>query len=258
MAGKIKTMPVIFFGHGNPMNVIRDNPFTRSLKKTGQKIKDIPKAILMVSAHWLTEDTYVATTSRPETIHDFYGFPPELYRIQYPAPGAPEYAKEVIKLIPEIKGDGQWGLDHGAWSVLKYLFPQANIPVFQLSIYYNSPIQYHFDLARKLRPLRQKGVLIIGSGNIVHNLSLIDEEGEPYDWAIEFDQWAKDKIDQRDFKSLINYEKVGWAARLAVPTVDHYVPLLYCLALADKDEDIIYTYEKIMEASLSMRCLEIG
>ena len=256
---KSTKMPVFFIGHGSPMNAIEDNPFTRSLQSLGKSVIEKPNAILVVSAHWLTQGTFVSTTNLPETIYDFGGFPPELYEVNYPAPGSPEYAKEVLKLIPGVKEDHEWGLDHGAWTVLKHLFPEAKIPVFQLSIDYYKPMEYHFDLAMQLKSLRQKGVLIIGSGNIVHNLRLFlsQNDNKPFDWALEFDAWSKEKILQHDFNSLINYETKGEAAKLAVPTVDHYVPLIYSLALADKNENIDFTYEENI-GSISMRTFKIG
>ncbi len=252
-------MPVLFIGHGSPMNAIETNAFTDSLNLMGKVFNEKPKAIMVVSAHWLTEGTYVSTTERPETIYDFYGFPEELYQVKYPAPGYPSSAKEVLKLAPEVKEDNQWGLDHGAWTVLKHIFPNADIPVFQLSIDYYKPMEYHFELAKKLSILRDMGILVIGSGNVVHNLKLIfsSDNNEPYDWAVEFDEIVKDRINNRDFDSLIHYEKYGKVGQLSVPTVDHYVPLLYSLALADDDDDINFTYEEVF-SSLSMRCLRIG
>lgn len=253
-----KKMPVFFIGHGSPMNAIENNEFTKSLKKMGSKIVVKPKAIMVISAHWLTYGTYVSTTSKPETIYDFGGFPDALYKLKYPAPGSPEFANEVMKLLPEVKADNKWGLDHGAWTVLLHLFPKADIPVFQLSIDYKKPMQYHFDLAKKLAKLREMGVLIFGSGNIVHNLQYAFAKSDmlSYDWAIEFDAWIKNKIKIRDFDSIIHYEKSGKSAELSVPTVDHYVPLIYCLALAESDDKIEFTYEEVM-SSLSMRCLKI-
>ena len=257
--GNTNKMPVFFIGHGNPMNAILDNPFTRSLTALGKSVKEKPNAILVISAHWLTQGTFVSTTNAPETIYDFGGFPAELYKVTYPATGSPEYAKEVMKLIPGVKEDHEWGLDHGAWTVLKHLFPEAKIPVFQLSIDYYKPMQYHFDLAMQLKSLREKGVLIIGSGNIVHNLQLYfsKTDDKPFDWAVEFDAWSKEKILQHDFQSLIDYEKKGESAKLAVPTVDHYVPMIYSLALSDKNENIDFTYEETI-GSMSMRTFKIG
>jgi 4,5-DOPA dioxygenase extradiol len=252
-------MPVFFIGHGIPTNAILTNPFTQSLAALGKTITEKPRAILVVSAHWLTKGSFVSTSSRPDTIYDFYGFPEELYHVKYPVPGAPEYAREVSRLIPNIREDNERGLDHGAWTILKHLFPKADIPVFQLSIDYYEPMQFHFDLAQRLKTLRQQGVLIIGSGNIVHNLQLVFSRKDytPFDWAIEFDEWVKEKIIKRDFESLIHYERYGEPATLSIPTIDHYVPLLYSLALVEPDEAIAFTYEEVF-SSLSMRCLKIG
>jgi 4,5-DOPA dioxygenase extradiol len=254
-----KKMPVLFIGHGNPMNAIEVNPFTESLKRLGESFVELPKAIMVVSAHWLTKGTFISTTESPEIIYDFYGFPKELYHVKYPAMGAPAIAREVIKLVPEIKEDNQWGLDHGAWSILKHIFPKADIPVFQLSIDFYQPMQYHFDLANRLKQLREQGVLVIGSGNIVHNLALVfsKEDNAPFEWAAEFDEIVKERIVNKDFTSLINYEKFGRVASLAIPTVDHYVPLLYTLGMAEADEEITFTYEEVF-TSLSMRCVKIG
>jgi len=259
-------LPALFIGHGNPMNALYDNPFTKSLTAVGNDIraKHTINAILVVSAHWLTKGSFVNVTAKPETIHDFGGFPDELFKIQYPAAGSPEYAKEVATLAPEIKTSDEWGLDHGAWTVLKHLYPKADIPVFQVSIDFYQPMQYHFNLAKEFKSLREKGVLIIGSGNIVHNLRMsmqyfgTDKENFVFDWTKEFDEYVKKKIDERDFQSLIDYEKEGSAAKLSVPTMDHYAPLMYSLAMADKSEEIKYTYEELMSGGISMRCLQIG
>lgn len=257
--GATAPMPVLFIGHGSPMNAILDNPFTRALTRMGEGVETRPNAILVVSAHWLTRGTAVATTAKPETIHDFGGFPEELYKVVYPAPGSPEYAREVKRLIPEAVEDSEWGLDHGSWTVLKHLFPGADIPVFQISIDYYRPMSYHFDLAARLKELRRKGVLVIGSGNIVHNLRLwfAKRDQSPYDWNVEFDTWVKGRIDDGDFKSLVDYESQGSVARLAVPTVDHYVPLIYTLALAEPGEKIVHTYEELISGG-SMRSFRIG
>lgn len=254
-----KKMPVLFIGHGNPMNAIEVNPFTEGLRKLGESFVEMPIAIMVVSAHWLTRGTFVSTTESPEIIYDFYGFPKELYQVKYPAMGAPSIAREVIKLVPEIREDSKWGLDHGAWSILKHIFPKADIPVFQLSIDFYQSMQYHFDLASRLKHLREQGVLVIGSGNIVHNLSLVfsKEDNSPFEWATEFDEIVKNSINNRDFQSLVNYEKFGRVANLAIPTVDHYVPLLYALGLAEAEDEITYTYEEVF-TSLSMRCIKIG
>ncbi|MGA2298297.1 MAG: 4,5-DOPA dioxygenase extradiol [FCB group bacterium] len=260
-------MPVFFIAHGSPMNAIQNNPFTQTLGEIGKSLQIKPKAVLCISAHWLTRGTFVCTKATPEIIYDFSGFPDELYHVIYPAPSSPEMANAVMKLVPEIKGTNEWGLDHGCWSVMKHIFPDAHIPVFQLSIDYNNTMQYHFELGKKLKSLRNEGVLIIGSGNVVHNLRLLNwsdittvpwSTANPFDWAVEFDSWVKDKIDKRDFESLMNYEKMGKAAKLAVPTVDHYVPLLYCLGMAEPEEKITYPFESIVFGSLSMRCVKIG
>jgi 4,5-DOPA dioxygenase extradiol len=252
-------MPVLFIGHGSPMNALADNAFTKSLSATGAALPK-PEAILVVSAHWLSKGSFVSSTVSPETIYDFYGFPQDLYKIVYPAPGSPEYAAKTKTLWPELTIDKTWGLDHGAWAVLKHLYPRADIPVFQLSIDYHKPMQYHFDNAKKLASLRKEGVLIIGSGNIVHNLRLVsfDEFAEPYDWAVQFDEWAKSQIMDRKYNNLIQYEKAGESAPLAVPTVDHYVPLLYSLAVTEASEEIAFFHEGIELSSMSMRCIKIG
>jgi 4,5-DOPA dioxygenase extradiol len=251
--------PVFFIGHGNPMNALYDNAFTRNLSEMGKSLEKKPDAVLVVSAHWLTRGSFVSTTSKPETIYDFYGFPEELYKVIYPAPGSPDNANYLKEIIPEIEKDNEMGLDHGAWTVLKHMFPKADIPVFQLSIDFYKPMRYHFDIGKKLLLLREKHILIIGSGNIVHNLRFAFPLDNPkkYDWAFEFDELIKNKIIEKDFESLINYEKFGDLAKLSVPTTDHYIPLLYCLALVQKNEEIIFTYEEII-TSLSMRCLRIG
>ena len=257
-SGEQSKMPVLFIGHGSPMNAIADNDFTKALNKTGRdiKAKNMPKAILVVSAHWLTQGTYACVSPNPKTIYDFGGFADELYQIKYHAPGAPELAKEVARIQP-IKEDNEWGLDHGAWTILKHLFPEHDIPVFQLSIDYNKPMQYHFNLAQQLDYLRKRGVLIIGSGNIVHNLHQQFRD-DPYDWNIEFDEWIRNKINNREFNDIINYENMGRAAKLSVPTPDHYIPLLYCLPLAAKEEEIAYIYEGFELGIISMRALKIG
>jgi len=256
----LQRMPVLCIGHGSPMNALAHNAFSQSLTNAGVTIVPKPHAICVISAYWLSHGVWVNTTRLPKTIYDFGGFPDELYQITYPAPGAPAYARRVLELLPGSSEDTERGLDHGAWTVLRHLFPGADIPVFQISIDYRKPMQFHFDLAKYLAPLRNEGVLIIGSGNIVHNLQLVnfDDNTSTYSWAIEFDAWVKEKLDTRDFSSLINYEQQGKTAMLSIPTVDHYVPLLYCLALADADEPISYIYEGFELGSMSMRCIRIG
>ncbi len=251
--------PVLFIGHGSPMNAIEDNPFTQSLKSLGENLLPAPKAIMVVSAHWLNSVTLVSTNPKPKIIHDFFGFPDELYHVQYSAPGAKDYALKLIKTIPDLKEDDEMGLDHGAWTILKHIFPKANIPVFQLSIDYYKPMSYHFDLGEKLSYLRNHDVLIIGSGNIVHNLELFEpnKTNNTLAWAVEFDGWVKNCINNRDFESLVNYDSCNKNAHLAVPSTDHYIPMLYALGAAHKDEKIEFTYEEVV-SSISMRCFKVG
>lgn len=257
--GKSPLMPAIFIGHGTPMNAINDNAFTQSLTKLG---KDLPKpnAIAVVSAHWLTDKTYVSVNPAPKTIYDFDGFPEALYKVKYEPKGHPELAKEVKDLAPKIPihEDNGMGLDHGAWTVLKHIYPKADIPVFQISIDFYKPSQFHYELGQLLKKLREKGVLIIGSGNIVHNLGTIKPKGEAYDWAIEFDGIVKNHLDKGDFKPLVEYKKFGKAAQMSIPTHDHYTPMLYVLGLANKNEKIIYFHEGLELGSISMRSFMIS
>ena len=252
-------MPVLFVGHGNPMNAIEKNEYHNTWTEMGKALPK-PKSILVVSAHWLTKGTKVTAMEKPQTIHDFGGFPDELFAQQYPANGSPEFARETQALITKTKvqSDMDWGLDHGTWSVLLPMYPNADIPVFQLSIDYSQPPQYHYDLAKELAALRKKGVLIIGSGNIVHNLGMIDWGGKAYDWAIEFDEKIKKFIDSGDHSSIINYQNMGKVAQLAVPTNDHYLPLLYSLALQKKSDTLSYFNAKCEMGSVSMRSVKIG
>lgn len=253
-------MPVLFMGHGSPMNAIEENEFTKSWKETGNKIK--PAAILCISAHWLTRGTYVATTSKPETIYDFYGFPPEMYKVSYDCPGSPQFADEVLKNVQqaEVKEDNKWGLDHGSWSILMKMYPNADIPVFQMSIDYTKSLQFHYNLARELSFLRKKGVLILGSGNIVHNLRMAKFSADPvpYDWALEFDDLSKKLILDRNHQDLIQYKKFGKAAELSIPTEDHYIPLIYALGLQEKSDEISFPVEGMAFGSGSMRSVFIG
>jgi 4,5-DOPA dioxygenase extradiol len=256
-------LPALFIGHGNPMNALYDNPFTRSLASLGGSLRALkPAAILVVSAHWLTRGTRVSMTATPETIHDFGGFPEELFNVQYPAPGAPLEAQAARELLGSVHatGDDEWGLDHGAWSVLRHMVPAANIPVFQVSIDYYAPPEAHFRIGADLRRLRRKGVLVIGSGNIVHNLrrASFDEAVKPFDWALEFDAIVKSKLESGSYGELVNYPSLGTAASLAVPTNDHYLPMLYALGLAEPGEQLAFTYEEIQNASISMRCFQLG
>jgi 4,5-DOPA dioxygenase extradiol len=256
-------MPTIFVGHGSPTNAIEDSPFTRSLAKMGRDLAEPPRAILVISAHWLTAGIMVQAGERLETLHDFAGFPEQLYNVQYPAPGAPRYARATAQLF---KGEAiettEWGLDHGAWAVLRHIFPEARIPVFQLSIDWARRIDFHFDFARALRPLRDKGVLIVGSGNIVHNLrqsipKFMAGDARPFDWAIEFDDWVKRQIDSRDFAGLSRIADAGQAALLSVPSPDHYVPLLYTAAVAEPGEAITQIYEEVCYGGISMRTFRV-
>lgn len=257
-------MPVLFIGHGSPMNGIEDNVFSKTWSKLGAEIP-MPKAVLVVSAHWLTNGTHITAMESPKTIHDFGGFPQALFEVQYPAPGSPELAVETSKLITStsVGLDHDWGLDHGTWTVVRHMYPNADIPVLQLSIDYSKPPQYHYDLAKELASLRKKGVLIIGSGNMVHNLRMVawDKLNEPeygYDWAHEINQVFKDKIVKGDVQSLIQYERLGSAAKLAIPTPDHYYPLLYTLGLQDKTDDIQFFNDKAVGGSLTMTSVRIG
>lgn len=257
-------LPVLFIGHGSPMNGIEDNEFSRTWAKFGYEIPK-PKAVLVISAHWLTNGTHITAMENPKTIHDFGGFPQALFDVQYPAKGSPELAAGTSKLITSttVGLDHDWGLDHGTWTVVRHMYPNADIPVLQLSIDYNKPAQYHFDLAKQLISLRNKGVLIIGSGNMVHNLRMIawdklQESEYGYDWAIEMNSIFKNKISNNDFQSLINYEKLGAAAKLAIPTPDHYYPLIYSIALQEKQDEISFFNDKLVGGSLNMTSVKLG
>lgn len=256
-------MPVLFLGHGSPMNAIEENEFVKGWRDLGKTITR-PKAILCISAHWETNGTFVTAMEKPKTIHDFGGFPDELFAVQYPAPGSPEFAKETKKLITNttVGLDDKWGLDHGAWSVIRPMFPNADVPVFQLSLDYNKPANYHYELAKQLSSLRNKGVLIIGSGNMVHNLGMIawDKLNDSYafDWAIEASTKMKDLILNGDHQPLINFKSQGKAFDLAIPTPDHFLPLLYSLALQEKNEKITLFNDKPVAGSLTMTSIKIG
>ncbi len=255
-------MPVLFIGHGNPMNAIGTNEFTDGWKNSVQRIPS-PEAIICISAHWETRGTFVTAMEKPKTIHDFGGFPDELYRVTYPAPGHPGLAKEIQALNTgtEIGPDEKWGLDHGCWSVLKHMYPGADIPVVQLSLDYNGDARYHFELARSLGSLREKGILIVGSGNIVHNLMRVAwdrfEEEFAFDWAKEANEKIKDYVLSGNYEPLINYKLQGRAFDLAIPTPDHFLPLLYVLALKFEDEKITVFNDKPVAGSLTMTCFKI-
>jgi 4,5-DOPA dioxygenase extradiol len=262
-------MPVLFVGHGSPENIILDNSYTRSLKKLGKDLPR-PRAILVFSAHWLTDGTFVTCMPNPRTIYDFYGFPEELYRLSYRSPGSPEDAQLITRLInkPQVKCDYSWGLDHASWAVLKHLYPKADIPVIEMSLDYSPyngwhqpTLQAFYDLARQLAPLRDQGILIIGSGNIVHNLRLADMEhidAEPYDWAVEFDSKIKKDLLSGNQRDLLDCQKIDRATSLSVPTLDHYLPMVMAAALQANGEHLTFFHEGFQNRSVSMRGFTIG
>jgi len=257
-----KMLPTIFFGHGNPMNAVATNGYTEAWRRMGQETPR-PKAILSISAHWFVPETGVTISTAPKTIHDFGGFPKELYQVQYPAPGDAALARRVQKLLSplDVKLDNSWGLDHGTWSVLKHVYPAADIPVVQLSIDETKPASFHFEVGKKLAPLRDEGVLIVGSGNLVHNLHTYAWGGhprDPYDWAVRFETAAKEMILAGDLKPLVNYETLGKDAVLSIPTPDHYLPLLYVLATGQQGERIRFPVEGVDGGSISMLAVQIG
>ena len=263
MFGNTQQMPVLFLGHGSPMNAIEDNEFSRKWEEIGKTLPK-PEAVLCISAHWETRGTFVTAMLKPATIHDFGGFPQTLFDVQYPAPGSPVLAAGTKNIITktEVGLDEKWGLDHGCWSVVRHLYPKADIPVIQMSLdYYQTP-QYHYDIAKELATLRKKGVLIIGSGNMVHNLGMVvwaklNSEEYGYDWAIEANEKMKKNILSDDHNQLINYKSQGKAYNMAIPTPEHYLPLLYALALKEKNEKLILFNDKIVAGSLSMTSLRI-
>lgn len=257
-------MPVFFFGHGSPMNAIEQNEFSKSWDRIGSNMMK-PNAILCISAHWLTRGTFVTAMEQPKTIHDFGGFPKALFDVQYPAPGSPQLAKEVKELIHsvEVNLDDDWGLDHGCWSVVKHLYPNADVPVIQLSIDYNQPASYHYALAKQLAALRRKGILIVGSGNMVHNLGMVawDKMNEPdfaFDWATEANDTIKRFITDHNHEALIDFRAQGKAFDLAIPTPDHYYPMIYALALQGKNEELAFFNDKAVMGSLTMTSFRIG
>lgn len=257
-------MPLFFIGHGSPMNGIENNAFSQEWKKKAESMP-IPKAIICISAHWLTRGTFITAMDHPKTIHDFGGFPDELYKVEYNAPGDHELAKETSTLIKktQVNLDHDWGLDHGTWTVVRHMYPQANIPVLQLSIDYYQPAQYHYELAKELSALRKKGILIIGSGNMVHNLGMlsfdkgfINEYG--YDWAIEMNQIFKQKILDQDHNALIKYESLNAASKLAIPSPDHYLPLIYTLGLQNKQDKISFFNDVALAGSITMTSVQFS
>jgi 4,5-DOPA dioxygenase extradiol len=252
-------MPVLFVGHGSPMNAIEDNEFTRAWMEAG-KVLPKPRAVLCVSAHWVTRGTLVTAMQQPRMIYDMYGFPKELYEVKYSAPGSPDLAEQVRRIIHKtnVQMDQEWGLDHGTWSVLSRLFPEANIPVIQMSLDANLHIEDHYAVAAQLKELRGEGVLIIGSGNIVHNLSMVEFGDFAFDWAKEFDTKVKNWILTDDHDPLIHFDKQGNSAQLSINSGEHYVPLLYSLALKDENEPVSFFAEKVWGGSVSMRSVRIG
>ena len=254
-------LPAIFIGHGSPMNIIADNEFTRDMTLLGKKLA-VPDGIVVVSAHWLTHGSYITSSGRPEQIYDFYGFPPPLYRVKYEAPGSPEIANTVIEITGEniIKADTGRGIDHAAWTVLKYLFPRAEIPVLELSLDISRPPEFHFQLGKRLRELRARNILVLGSGNIIHNLGDIDfdDNAGPFGWASEFDEIIRGELTGGDFKRLIDYEKLGPLSKRAIPYFDHYLPMLYTLGMKNENDELVFVHDSIQNGSISMRSFLIG
>ncbi|MGC4038039.1 MAG: 4,5-DOPA dioxygenase extradiol [Chitinophagaceae bacterium] len=256
-------MPVLFVGHGSPMNGIEDNEFSQRWEKMGEEIA-APKAVLVISAHWFTNGTKITSMDFPPTIHDFGGFPKELFDVQYPAPGNPKLAEETKSLIhsADVELNHDWGLDHGAWTVVRKMYPKADIPVLQLSIDYTKPAQYHYDLAKELASLRKKGVLIIGSGNMVHNLRMVNwgmmgKDGGGYDWALNLNEKFKSMILEGNHDPLIHYSQLGRDAQLAIPTPEHYLPLLYSLGLQNKKDEVSLFNDKALGGSLTMTSVKL-
>jgi 4,5-DOPA dioxygenase extradiol len=255
----VPKMPVLFVGHGSPMNAIEHNPFTEALTSLSASLPK-PEAVCVVSAHWVTEGSHVMASAYPKTIHDFYGFPQPLYEVQYPAPGAPAEAQKLAA-DPEIVPDVNWGLDHGCWSVLRHMYPKADVPAFQLSLDARRSFPEHLELGRQIQSLRERGVLILGSGNIVHNLRRIDwnHPSAAYDWAVEFDAKVKAAVDGHDVRALTHPQKWGDALlATAHPTVEHYLPLLYCLGSTGERDAVSYPYQGFDFGSISMRMILFG
>ena len=260
LPGAARPMPVLFVGHGNPMNAITDNEFSRGWREAGKSLPK-PVAVLCVSAHWETKGTYVTAMENPPTIHDFGGFPPELYEVQYPASGSPGLANETKKNVrsAEVGLDFDWGLDHGCWSVFRHIFPECDVPVIELSLDSTKPPRWHYDLAKELAPLREKGVLIAGSGNIVHNLRMIDWRAtEGSDWARQADETLRGLIAGEDAERLIDYRSLGREVQMGVPTPEHYIPLLYALALRQEGERVSFFNERTELGAISMTSFRIG
>lgn len=262
--GPSEKMPVLFLGHGSPMNALEDNEFVKGFRKIAQEIQK-PKAILCISAHWYIRGTKILSSAIPKQIYDFGGFPDELYQVKYEAKGSPEFAREVAQYSKKFQTtlDDQWGLDHGAWTVLMHLYPKADIPIIQMSIDYTKPPSYHYELAQSLKILREKGILIIGSGNIIHNLGMIDwqnmsKDNYGFEWAIEMREKSNKAIVERNDTFLIDFHKNGKAFQNGIPTPDHYLPLIYTLGLSEKKEEIKLFNDKLMAGSLSMTSVKFG
>jgi 4,5-DOPA dioxygenase extradiol len=261
---KTEKMPSLFIGHGSPMNAIEENQFVEGFRKIALEIEK-PKAILCISAHWYTKGTKVTAVEMPKTIHDFSGFPEALYQVSYPAKGSPELAsatRSMLEPVP-VALDDTWGLDHGAWSILKHLYPDATIPVVEMSIDYTKPAPYHFELAQKLKSLRHRGVLIIGSGNMIHNLGLVDwknfeKDNYGYDWALEARETLNDYILNTNYAPLVDFKKLSQAVNLAIPTPDHYLPLLYTLGLREKEDNTTLFNDKLLAGSISMTSVKLA
>lgn len=259
-----RTQPVLFIGHGSPMNGIENNDFSRQWQMLGRELER-PQAVLCISAHWLTRGTHVTAMAQPKTIHDFRGFPQPLYEVQYPAPGHAALAGQTAELISstQVGLDHDWGLDHGTWSILRHLYPDADIPVYQLSLDISQPASYHYDLARELVSLRNQGVLIIGSGNMVHNLKLLDwkkldDLDYGFDWAIEMNERFKRYISSGEDGKMIDYQSLGTAALLAIPSADHYLPLIYTLAMRSAADDHQFFNDRLVAGSLTMTSVIFG
>lgn len=255
------TMPALFVGHGSPMNAIEDNEFSLTWQRLGRELPK-PNAILCISAHWETKGTFVTAMEAPKTIHDFGGFPRELFAVQYPAKGSDTLVKETKQAISKavVELDHEWGLDHGAWSVIKHMYPEANVPVVQLSLDYRQGAAYHYELAKELVSLRNKGVLIVGSGNMVHNLGIMDwrNANQGYDWAVTANEKFKSLISSKNHTSLINYSSLGKEAQMSIPSPEHYLPLLYILALQNNKEEASFFNDKEVYGSISMTGVMIG
>lgn len=251
-------MPVVFIGHGSPMNAIEENEFSKTWIQIGKTIPK-PKAIVCISAHWETPELAVTASEQPRMIYDFMGFPPELYAVQYPAPGDPNLAQQIIdQLASPVIPDRKWGLDHGSWTVLCRMFPKANVPVLQLSLPYTRDGSVHYEIGKQLKFLRSEGILILGSGNVVHNLGRMVWEDQAFDWAVEFDSRIKKWVLDRDHQPLIDFQQEGQAAKLSINSAEHYLPFLYTLAASEPEDHIQFFNEKIWGGSLSMRCVQFG